>query len=248
MRWSSVLIALCLLLGCDADLKEYANGLEDRVAALETQVRVQETQVHDLERQVDDCQQEVTRKAVTQILEEVGVDPGAELHAVLRTSHGDIRVELLPALAPRTVANFVGLAEGTKDWTDPRTGETQTGVPLYRDVPFHRVIPGYIAQCGDPMGTGFGGPGYTFPDEFHNEIFHREPGMLSMANSGVNSNGSQFFITLEPARHLDTKHTLFGRVVEGLEVARAISNVPAGAEGKYRPNEPVMLRSVTIER
>jgi peptidyl-prolyl cis-trans isomerase A (cyclophilin A) len=248
MRWSPVLITLCLLLGCDADLKVYANDLEDRVAALETQLRVQETEIRDLERTVDDCQQEVQRKAVTQILTEVGLDPDAELHAVLRTSLGDIRVELLPALAPRTVANFVGLAEGTKDWTDPSTGETRSGVPLYRDLVFHRVISDYIAQCGDPLGTGFGGPGFTFPDEFHGEIYHRQAGMLSMANSGPNTNGSQFFITLEPARHLDSKHTLFGRVVEGLEVARAISNVPSGAELKYRPNQTVTLHSVTIER
>lgn len=248
MRWSPVPIVCCLLLGCDADLKEYANGLEDQVATLETQVRIQESDIHDLERQLDDCQQEVQRKAVTEILAEVGVNPDAPLHAVLHTSRGDIRVELLPALAPRTVANFVGLAEGTKDWTEPRAGAPRSGVPLYRDVPFHRVIPDYIAQCGDPLGTGFGGPGYTFPDEFHNEIFHELPGMLSMANSGPNTNGSQFFITLEPARHLDSKHTLFGRVVEGLEVAQAISNVPAGAEQKFMPNEPVTLRSVTIER
>jgi peptidyl-prolyl cis-trans isomerase A (cyclophilin A) len=248
MRWPSVAIAVCLLLGCDPDLKMHANDLEDQVAFLEGQVHVQESEIRDLEQQIDDCQLEVQRKAVTQILADVGVDPTAPLHAVMHTNRGDVRVELLPEYAPRTVANFVGLAEGTKDWTDPRTGETRTGAPLYRDVLFHRVLPDYIVQSGDPMGTGYGDVGYTFPDELHGEIVHKEPGMVSMANSGPNTNGSQFFITLEKARHLDTKHTLFGRVIDGLEVVRAISNVPSGAEQRDRPNEPVVLRSVTIER
>lgn len=248
MRGSSILLLSVLLAGCDAELKEQANELEAEVATLESQVRVQEAQIHDMERQLDTCQKEVARKAVNEILDEVGVAPDMPLHAVLHTDLGDIHIELLPSIAPRTVANFVGLAEGTRDWTDPRTEQDVSGVPLYRDVTFHRVIPGYIVQCGDPLGTGFGGPGYTFPDELSEEIFHTEAGMVSMANSGTDTNGSQFFITLEPARHLDSKHTLFGKVVQGLEVAQAISEVPAGSEVKYRPDQKVTLKSVTIQR
>ncbi len=248
MRWSSILLLSVLLAGCDADLKEQANEFEAEIATLESQVRVQEAQIHDLERQLDTCEKEVARKAVNEILAEAGIAPDSTLHAVLHTDLGDIRIELLPNIAPRTVANFVGLAEGTRDWTDPRIQQEVSGVALYRDTTFHRVIPGYIVQCGDPLGTGFGGPGYAFPDELSDEIFHTEAGMVSMANSGPDTNGSQFFITLEPARHLDTKHTLFGTVVEGLDVAQAISEVPAGSEVKYRPDRNVMLRSVTIQR
>jgi len=248
MRWSSILIAVLLLAGCDADLKVHANGLEQEVASLETQVHVQEMEVRDLERQLDDCQKQIELKAVDEILAEANIDSSAPLHAVLHTSHGDIRIELLPTVAPRTVANFVGLAEGTREWIDPRTGEPRTGEPLYRNVVFHRVIADYIVQCGDPLGSGFGGPGYSFPDEFSEEIYHSEPGIVSMANSGPDTNGSQFFITLDVARHLDTKHSRFVKGVEGLEVAAAISRVPAGKEVKHQPNEPVILRSVTIER
>ena len=248
MRWSLFLLVFALLPGCDADLKEHANDLEEELESLESQVRVQESEIRDLERQLDTCEKEVQQKAIREILAEGNIDPDSPLHAVLRTSMGDIRVELLPAIAPRTVANFVGLAEGTRTWTDPQTGQERSGEPLYEDVSFHRVIPDYIVQSGDPMGTGFGGPGYAFLDEFSDEFFHDTEGRLSMANSGPDTNGSQFFITLDRADHLNGKHTPFGKVVEGLDVARAISHVPAGSEVRYRPDDPVMLETVTIER
>jgi peptidyl-prolyl cis-trans isomerase A (cyclophilin A) len=242
------LLAILALGGCNASLKDYANRLEDRITDLEAQVKLQETRVHELERELDTCQLEVERKAITVILDEAGVAIDEPLFADIVTSMGTIRAELFPALAPRTVANFVQLAEGTRSWTDPASGERRDGVPLYRDLPFHRVLVGYVIQTGDPLGTGFGGPGYTFPDELTTELTHDHAGVLSMANGGPDTNGSQFFITLEPATHLDRKHTQFGKVVEGLDVATAIGAVPAGAVTRHRPDHDVWLRSVQIIR
>jgi len=246
-----LLLALCTALltaGCAVDLKERNNALEDQLTELEAQIRLDETRIHELEREIDTCEQAVQRKAVTEILLAASIDPDRPLYAVLETTMGEIRIELYSQWAPRTVANFVQLAEGTRDWTDPRTGQVVTGTPLYADLLFHRVIEGYIIQTGDPLGTGYGGPGYTFPDEFSDKVFHSEPGMVSMANSGPDTNGSQIFITLERARHLDTKHAIFGKVLEGLEVVEAISQVPAGVEIKHRPDQDVYLRGVRIIR
>ncbi|MFW6449362.1 MAG: peptidylprolyl isomerase, partial [Halobacteriota archaeon] len=123
------------------------------------------------------------------------------MEATLHTTRGDIRIELFDERAPRTVDNFVGLATGERAWDHPETGETVEGEPLYEDVPFHRVIDGFMIQTGDPTGTGRGGPGYTFDDEFHDDLTHDGPGVLSMANSGPNTNGSQFFVTLDATPH-----------------------------------------------
>jgi peptidyl-prolyl cis-trans isomerase A (cyclophilin A) len=166
--------------------------------------------------------------------------------ATLHTNHGDITVELFAERAPRTVENFVGLATGEKEWTDPETGETKQGEPLYDDVLFHRVIEGFMVQGGDPTGTGRGGPGYTFDDEFHDELTHDGPGVLSMANSGPNTNGSQFFITLAAQPHLDGRHAVFGEVVDGMDVVEEIGSVPT--DSNDRPQEDVVLESVTVER
>ncbi|KTG09561.1 peptidylprolyl isomerase [Haloprofundus marisrubri] len=166
--------------------------------------------------------------------------------AVLKTNHGDITVELFEERVPRTVENFTGLATGQKEWTDPESGETKDGEPLYEDVLFHRIIEGFMIQGGDPTGTGRGGPGYQFDDEFHDELGHDGPGVLSMANSGPNTNGSQFFITLDAQPHLDGRHSVFGKVIDGMDVVREIGSVPTGQNDK--PAEDVVLESVAVYR
>jgi peptidyl-prolyl cis-trans isomerase A (cyclophilin A) len=166
--------------------------------------------------------------------------------ATLQTNRGDITVELFEDRAPRTVENFIGLATGQKEWTDPETGETKQGEPLYKDVLFHRVIDGFMIQGGDPTGTGRGGPGYQFDDEFHDELRHDEPGVLSMANAGPNTNGSQFFITLDATPHLDGRHSVFGTVTDGMDVVREIGSV--STDGNDRPREDVVLESVVVRR
>jgi peptidyl-prolyl cis-trans isomerase A (cyclophilin A) len=165
--------------------------------------------------------------------------------ATLRTTMGDVTVELSPGLVPLTVGNFVGLATGELAWRDPETGDVRDD-PLYANVPFHRVIDGFMIQGGDPTGTGRGGPGYTFDDEFHPDLTHDSAGVLSMANSGPNTNGSQFFVTLDAQPHLDGRHAVFGRVVEGMDVVEAIGAV--ATDDNDRPLEPVLLESVAVER
>ncbi|MFB6129904.1 MAG: peptidylprolyl isomerase [Salinigranum sp.] len=165
--------------------------------------------------------------------------------ATLHTNRGDVTVELFADRAPETVENFVGLATGETEWEDPETGETRTD-PLYQDVLFHRVIDDFMIQCGDPTGTGRGGPGYTFDDEFHPDLRHDGPGVLSMANRGPNTNGSQFFITLAATPHLDDRHAVFGRVTDGMDVVEEIGSVPT--DGNDKPREDVVLESVTVDR
>ena len=169
-----------------------------------------------------------------------------ETTATLHTTEGDIEIELYDERAPHTVENFVGLATGEKTWTDPDTGEEIEGEPLYDDVLFHRVIEGFMIQTGAPTGTGRGGPGDTFDDEFHDELRHDEAGVVSMANSGPNTNGSQFFITLDETSHLDDRHAVFGRVTDGTDVVREIGGVET--DGNDRPVEDIVLESVTIDR
>jgi peptidyl-prolyl cis-trans isomerase A (cyclophilin A) len=169
---------------------------------------------------------------------------GGTQSATLQTNFGDIEVELYGRRAPRTVANFVGLATGEKSWTDPETGEEVAGEPLYEDVIFHRIIEGFVIQGGDPTGTGRGGPGYQFDDEFHPELRHDQAGILSMANSGPDTNGSQFFITLSPQPQLDDRHSVFGEVVAGMDVVREIGRVET--DERDRPVDPVILESVTV--
>jgi peptidyl-prolyl cis-trans isomerase A (cyclophilin A) len=167
------------------------------------------------------------------------------LYATFKTSMGDIVVRLYEDKAPKTVENFVGLATGTKEWTDPKTGQ-KVKRPLYNGTIFHRVIPNFMIQGGDPQGTGRGGPGYRFADEFSSDLRHSKPGILSMANAGPNTNGSQFFITTVPTPHLDNRHSVFGEVIQGLDVVVAIGNVPRGAND--RPLKDVVLNEVVISR
>ncbi len=169
----------------------------------------------------------------------------AGMCAIFETSQGNIVVRLLEKEAPKTVANFAGLAEGTKEFTDESSGKKQKK-NFYDGLTFHRVIPKFMIQGGCPEGSGRGGPGYKFADEFHPSLNHSKTGKLSMANAGPNTNGSQFFITVAPAPWLDNKHTIFGEVVEGQDVADKISNVPR--DSGDRPRTPVILQKVRIER
>jgi len=166
-------------------------------------------------------------------------------HATLRTSKGDIRVALYPDTAPKTVENFVGLATGERAWTDPSTRKPQQR-PLYDGTIVHRVIPEFMIQGGDPLGTGRGGPGYTFEDEVDGPHRFDGPGYLAMANAGPNTNGSQFFITEIATPWLDGKHTIFGKVVEGMEVVREIAR--SERDGNDRPRDDVVVQRVEIER
>jgi peptidyl-prolyl cis-trans isomerase A (cyclophilin A) len=168
------------------------------------------------------------------------------MQARFTTTEGNFKVRLFEEEAPNTVANFVGLAEGTKEWTDPKTGKKVTR-PFYDGLVFHRVIDGFMIQGGDPLGTGTGGPGYRFGDEFSRTRRHDKPGILSMANAGPNTNGSQFFITLAPTPWLDGKHSVFGEVVEGLDVVQKIGRTPTSKPGD-RPLKPITIESVKIER
>jgi peptidyl-prolyl cis-trans isomerase A (cyclophilin A) len=167
------------------------------------------------------------------------------VYATLKTTMGDIVIHLFDDKAPKTVANFVGLASGTKEWTDAKTGE-KVKRPLYNGTIFHRVIPGFMIQGGDPLGNGTGGPGYRFEDEFHPDLRHNKAGILSMANAGPNTNGSQFFITYQATPHLDGRHSVFGEVVKGQEIVVAIANVPR--DFRDRPIKDVVLKEVVITR
>ena len=166
-------------------------------------------------------------------------------YAHFETSLGNFTVELFDAKTPNTVANFVGLVEGTKEWTHPKTKEKHTK-PYYDGIIFHRVINGFMIQGGDPLGQGYGGPGYQFDDEFHPDLRHDKPGILSMANAGPRTNGSQFFITLGPTPHLDRKHSVFGVVTEGLDVVKKIGATPVDRQD--RPTTTVVMNRVWIER
>jgi peptidyl-prolyl cis-trans isomerase A (cyclophilin A) len=167
------------------------------------------------------------------------------LTATLRTSQGQIVLRLLPDHAPKTVRNFVELAEGGRQWTDPQTGRVTTD-KLYDGTVFHRVIPDFMIQGGDPLGSGRGGPGYKFADEIHPDLAFDRPYLLAMANAGPGTNGSQFFITVVPTPWLNGKHTIFGQVIEGQDVVDAISRVKTG--GQDRPAEDVTIDSVTVQR
>ncbi len=165
--------------------------------------------------------------------------------ATFVTNHGTFKVKLMPEHAPTTVANFTDLASGKREWKDPRDGQRKKD-PLYDGTIFHRIIPNFMIQGGDPQGTGTGGPGYRFEDEFPpgGPRFDK-PGLLAMANAGPNTNGSQFFVTLAPTPHLNNKHTIFGEVIEGMDVIEKIGVVPTGRQD--RPTDDVVLERVEID-
>jgi peptidyl-prolyl cis-trans isomerase A (cyclophilin A) len=186
----------------------------------------------------------------------IQVAGAGQLYARMHTTQGAIVIRLEEERTPETVANFVGLALGTIDWKDPKTGKGMRGTPMYDGVRFHRVIPGFMVQVGDPLSRytdpeaksrwGTGGPGYRFGDEIDRALRHDAPGVLSMANAGPGTNGSQFFITEARTPHLDGKHAVFGRVVVGQEVVNRIANVPRGAND--RPNQDQVVERVEVFR
>ena len=170
-----------------------------------------------------------------------------ELYVTLATNRGDIRIKLFPDHAPKTVRNFTDLAEGSREWVDPRSGQRTTD-KLYDGTIFHRVISGFMIQGGDPLGSGTGGPGYRFEDEFHPELSFDRPYLLAMANAGPGTNGSQFFITVDATPHLNRRHTIFGEVADDAsrKVVDDIATSKTGAGD--RPSDEVVIESVSIER
>jgi peptidyl-prolyl cis-trans isomerase A (cyclophilin A) len=172
--------------------------------------------------------------------------PAGKVLAHFTTTEGKFTVELFEKDAPKTVANFVGLADGTKEWTDPKSG-TKMKKPFYDGLIFHRVIPDFMIQGGDPLGTGTGDPGYKFADEFTSGRKLDKAGILAMANAGPNTNGSQFFITLAPTPWLTGKHTVFGEVTEGMDVIKKIGETKTTKPGD-KPVKPIVIQSVKIER
>jgi peptidyl-prolyl cis-trans isomerase A (cyclophilin A) len=166
------------------------------------------------------------------------------LTATLRTNQGTVTLRLFPDQAPKTVRNFVELAEGGREWTNPRTGSV-TKDKLYDGTIFHRVIPNFMIQGGDPLGTGMGGPGYQFGDEIHPDLQFDRPYLLAMANAGPGTNGSQFFITVAPTPWLNGKHTIFGEVTDGADVVEKISKLKSGPGD--RPASDVVIESVTVD-
>src|SRR5918912_1138064 len=166
------------------------------------------------------------------------------LYAHFTTREVNFTARLVDEETPQTVANFTGLADGTKEWTDPRSGQ-KVKKPYFNGTIFHRVIDGFMIQGGDPLGQGTGGPGYTFADEFNPKLRHSKPGILSMANRGPNTNGGQFFITLAATPWLDGKHSVFGEIVEGMDVVTKIGSTPTSKPGA-RPVKPITIQQVTI--
>ena len=166
--------------------------------------------------------------------------------AILHTSEGEITIELFPNQAPKTVANFVELATGSKEWVDPNVGE-KVKKNLYDGTIFHRVIPGFMIQGGDPLGSGMGGPGYNFADEFHGELNFDRPYLLAMANAGPNTNGSQFFITVAPTTWLNRKHSIFGEVKDAASQAIVDKIAAAKTGANDKPVQAIKITSVTIK-
>ncbi|HYN15209.1 MAG TPA: peptidylprolyl isomerase [Terriglobales bacterium] len=172
----------------------------------------------------------------------------AEPTAVFDTTMGTLRCKLFPKEAPKTVANFIGLADGSTDWKDPSTGQTKHGVPLYSGTIFHRVIPNFMIQGGDPLGSGMGNPVDRFADEIVPSLAFDRPGRLAMANSGPNTNGSQFFITEVPTPHLNGRHTIFGQCDDAsVKLVKKIARVPADPRNN-KPTTPVRINKIVIER
>lgn len=254
LTWKPVLTVLCVLTAASCHNKE----MEDRIASLESETQQLRGEVSRAqadaararaelmrkEQEVESLREQLNAKKKEDLMQDLGLKPGEKLYASFKTSMGDLVIELFWDKVPNTVANFVGLAEGTKEWTDPRSRQ-KVKKPLYDGTLLHRVIPDFMIQGGDPLGNGTGGPGYRFADEFHPSLKHDKPGILSMANSGPNSNGSQFFITEKATPWLDNKHSVFGQVVEGADLIAKITRVPTTRD---RPNKDVMLQHVLIGR
>jgi peptidyl-prolyl cis-trans isomerase A (cyclophilin A) len=249
MRQFSVFAFAIFFAGCaNAELENKVKELEASKGQCEKDLKSAEAAKRSLQQKLAQAQNEAPKVKLDEIGATLGVKPGEKLFATFDTSMGTLVAELFWEKAPNTVVNFVQLAEGTKEWNDPKTGKKEKK-PLYNGTIFHRVIPDFMIQGGDPLGNGTGGPGYTFADEFHPSLKHEGPGVLSMANSGRNTNGSQFFITEKETPWLDRRHSIFGRVTEGLDLIPKITRVEkADGEGGSKPRVDIVLKSVTIGR
>jgi peptidyl-prolyl cis-trans isomerase A (cyclophilin A) len=234
----------------NGELEQKVKSLEEKNATLDRNLKAAEQAKRGLEQRLAQAQKPpaTPKMTIDDASKALGVKPGEKLFATFETSMGTLSAELFWEKAPVTVLNFVQLAEGTKEWTDPRTNE-KVKKPLYNGTIFHRVIPDFMIQGGDPLGQGTGGPGYRFDDEFHPELRHVGPGVLSMANSGRNTNGSQFFITEKDTPWLDDRHAVFGKVIEGQDLIPKITRVEKadGPQGS-KPKVDVVLKKVTIGR
>lgn len=253
MRRMSV-VTLLALSACVTE-QEYETVLNERealrgrITKIEDELDQAKGRIKELETQLEDAKVAKPNRPpeaqVAAVFSELKLSKRDKIYANMVTSMGKIRCELYPNIAPTTVLNFVGLAEGTKEWTDPETGQ-KTMQKLYDGTKFHRVLKGFLIQAGDPLGTGRGGPGYVFPDEVWSDVRFDRPGLLAMANSGANTNGSQFFITDARPQHLNGRNTIFGQC--DLETVRKIMDVETTGPEKAMPAEDVVLESVTIER
>jgi peptidyl-prolyl cis-trans isomerase A (cyclophilin A) len=224
----------------------------DRIAQLEAQVQELKTAKDKVQKELEvsrdrvaTLERQATASASDRVFSELGISSEGSVKAVIATSMGDIRCTLWPKVAPAAVLNFVQLSEGTKSWQDPRTGE-QVKRPLYSGTTFHRVIPGFMIQGGDPLGTGTGGPGYSFADEIRPDVIFDHPGLLAMANAGPNTNGSQFFVTDAIPKGIDGRYTILGDCADSVGVVKSIAAVPRDRSDK--PLADVTIKKVTIQR
>ncbi len=240
-----MLLLWLLACGPDPEMVAELDSLKKEVDQLENKLERAEQERDAFKARVDRLQKQLKDQKTREIYSRLGLDIGQKITAELKTSMGTITCELLPESAPVAVLNFVELAEGTRAWTDPRTGK-KVEQPLYNGTIFHRVIPSFMIQGGDPLGRGTGGPGYRFEDEIDEDMKFDRPGLLAMANSGPNTNGSQFFITDSTPEHLNGKHTIFGQSCAPMETVRAIANVERDKRDK--PRTDVVLQQVTIAR
>ncbi len=247
-------LSLVFLVGCVSQqevdaLKTERDGLRAKVGSLQDDLDVAKGRIKELEKGLNEAREKrpagPPEAQIAAAFSELKLSKGDKLIAAMKTNLGEIPCELFPHLAPSTVLNFVALAEGTKEWTDPASGE-RTKRPLYDGTKFHRVIKNFMVQGGDPLGTGRGGPGFTFPDEVWPDVRFDRAGILAMANAGPNTNGSQFFITDGVASHLNGHHTIFGLC--DLEVVRKIVDVEVGGPERSTPVKDVVIEKLTIER
>lgn len=232
------------------ELSKNLKAAEGKAASFERKLKRAERRVEILESEIKTLKISAMAGDVDEVRKKLKLRPGQKLYATFKTSMGDIVAELFVDRAPLTVLNFVQLAEGDKEWTDPRT-KRKTKARLYDGTIFHRVIPNFMVQAGDPLGTGTGGPGFKIPDEFHPELRHDGPGILSMANTGrPNTGGSQFFITEKATKHLDGKHSVFGKVIENVELIPKMTRVDKKTANPQdsRPSTPIELKAVKIGR
>jgi peptidyl-prolyl cis-trans isomerase A (cyclophilin A) len=249
-RWSLV---VALVAGCGVPQEEHEKVLQER-DALKARVKMLDDELDKAKAEAKEAKGKVAEAArpnrppeaqVASALAQLKVGEGQQLVAKLQTTLGEVRCALWPEIAPETVLNFVGLAEGTKEWTDPASG-SRVKRPLYDGTKFHRVIKDFMIQGGDPLGNGTGGPGYKFGDEVWPDVKFARPGLLAMANAGPGTNGSQFFITTGTPNHLNMRHTLFGEC--DMETVQKIAAVEVGGPERSTPVQDVVVQKVVIER